>query len=148
MNSVLKRRLSPAMLVAVVALSLALGGSATAALVVTGSAVKDGSLTGKDVRNRSLGTRDLSPKAVGALRGQQGLAGSTGPQGLKGDPGPKGDQGPKGDTGPRGPSFAKLVRRPSGPGYVEQSKDYHHVLELRGPAGEERHHRQGGGAEQ
>jgi hypothetical protein len=125
MHNILKRRLSPAMVVALVALCSAFGGSATAALMVTGSAVKDGSLTGKDVRNRSLGTRDLSPKARGALRGQQGLAGPPGPQGPKGDAGPKGDQG---DAGPRGPSFAKVVRRPSGPEYVEQSKDLHHVV--------------------
>jgi hypothetical protein len=134
-KNILKRRLSPAMVVAVVALCSALGGSATAALVVTGSTVKDGSLTGKDVRNRSLGTRDLSANAVGALRGQQGPAGPPGLQGLKGDPGPKGDQGTKGDTGPRGPSFAKLVRRPSGPEYVEQSKDLHHVVSSAGLQG-------------
>jgi hypothetical protein len=135
MHSILKRRPSAAMVVAVVALCSALGGSATAALMVTGSSVKDGSLTGKDVRNRSLGTRDLNPKAVGALRGQRGPAGPAGLQGLKGDPGPKGDQGAKGDTGPRGPSFAKLVRRPSGPDYVEASKDFDHVVSSGGLQG-------------
>lgn len=57
----LPRRLSPAMVVALIALFVALGGTATAARVLlTGADIKDNSLTGADVKNGSLTPRDLS----------------------------------------------------------------------------------------
>ena len=49
---------SPAMLVALVALFVALGGSAYA-LTVTGKIVKNNSLTSKDVKNKSLLGKDF-----------------------------------------------------------------------------------------
>jgi hypothetical protein len=44
---------SPAMIVALVALFMALGGSAYA-LVITGKSIRNGTVTGKDLRNRSI----------------------------------------------------------------------------------------------
>ncbi len=44
---------SPAMIVALVALFMAMGGSAYA-LVITGKSIRNGSITGKDVKNRTL----------------------------------------------------------------------------------------------
>ncbi len=44
---------SPAMIVALVALFVAMGGSAYA-LVITGKSIRNGSITGKDIKNRSL----------------------------------------------------------------------------------------------
>ena len=44
---------SPAMIVALVALFMAMGGSAYA-LVITGKSIRNGSITGKDIKNRSL----------------------------------------------------------------------------------------------
>jgi Collagen triple helix repeat (20 copies) len=108
MRSIGKRRPSPAMAVAIVALLAGFSGSATAALVTTGKQIKDGTVTGKDVKNRTLGTKKLSTKAITSLKGQRGPAGPQGPkgeagvqgaQGLKGDTGAAGPQGPKGDTG-------------------------------------------------
>ena len=51
---------SPAMGVAMIALAVALGGTATAGgLLLTGADIKDNSLTGADVKNASLTARDF-----------------------------------------------------------------------------------------
>jgi hypothetical protein len=55
---------SPAMLVAVTALVMSLGGSAYA-LVITGKSIKNGTITTKDIRNRSLSGSDMRPDGVG-----------------------------------------------------------------------------------
>lgn len=87
MSKIMKRRPSPALVVAIVALFVAFSGTATAALVMTGKDIKNGTITGKDVKNRSLGTRDLSKKAVSSLKRhappgtEQGAAGPAGPAG-------------------------------------------------------------------
>jgi hypothetical protein len=80
--------------VATLALFLALGGGAYAAIKlpknsVTSVQVKNGSLTAKDFRK-------------GQLKGKTGPAGATGPQGAQGDRGPAGPQGPPGLTGDKG----------------------------------------------
>ena len=79
-------------MIASLALFIALGGSATAATLITGAKVKNGTITGKDiksssltgakVKNGSLGSSDLSTAAKSGLKGA------------------KGDQGPAGQTGP------------------------------------------------
>ncbi len=56
---------SPAMVVALIALFAALGGSAYAALVVTGKNVKNGSLTGVDFKKRSLHGSKLRVDSIG-----------------------------------------------------------------------------------
>jgi hypothetical protein len=99
------RRPSGATLVALLALFIALGSSATAAVLVTGRQVKDGSLTGADVKNRSLTAKDLRKGTIPAAK-----AGPVGPAGAKGDPGPKGDPGQPGPKGDTGPSAAEVVR--------------------------------------
>jgi len=54
------RRPSPAMIVALLALFIALGGTATAAgLLITGRQVKDESLTGRDIRNNTVKGADV-----------------------------------------------------------------------------------------
>jgi hypothetical protein len=50
--------------VSVLALFVALGGSATAALLVTGKNVKDGSLTGADIKNNSVASADVKDGAL------------------------------------------------------------------------------------
>ena len=55
---------SPAMVVAVVALIMSLGGSAYA-LVVTGKQIRNNTVTGKDVRNRSLTGREFRRDKLG-----------------------------------------------------------------------------------
>jgi hypothetical protein len=61
------RRPSPALVVAVLALSVALGGTSYAAITVTGAQVKDGSITTRDIRDRSLRTEDFARGAQPAL---------------------------------------------------------------------------------
>ena len=85
------RKPSPAMVVALAALFVALGGTGTAATLL---------VTSKQIKDRTIQLRDLSPQAVRALRGArgpQGVAGAEGP------PGPAGPQGPQGNQGPAGP---------------------------------------------
>jgi hypothetical protein len=63
MKRILRRRPSPALAVAAIALFVALGGSAYA-LTITGGNVVNGSLTGADVKNRSLTQSDLKGRAL------------------------------------------------------------------------------------
>lgn len=125
MRSTLKQKPSAAMVLALVALFVALGGSATAALVVTGQVIKNGTVTGDDLKDGTLGKKKLSKRALRALRGSTGPPGAQGPVGAQGDQGPKGDQGlqgQQGDTGPRGPALAKVFHRASGPFQVDPAE--------------------------
>jgi hypothetical protein len=63
MKRILRRRPSPALVVAAIALFAALGGSAYA-LSITGASVVNGSLTGADIKNRSLTQADLKGRAL------------------------------------------------------------------------------------
>ncbi len=55
---------SPAMIVAIVALVMSLGGSAYA-LVITGKSIRNNTVTGKDIRSHSLRGHDLRGDTVG-----------------------------------------------------------------------------------
>lgn len=82
--------------VATLALIVALGGTAYAAVRVTGRQVADGSLTGADVKKRSVPLNRLK----GALpAGATGAKGDTGAAGPKGDTGAAGAKGETGATG-------------------------------------------------
>ena len=77
----MRHRLSYANVVATLALFVALGGSATAAKLVTS----------RDIRDRTIQVRDLSAaarKALTARPGPAGPAGAPGSQGPAGPPGP------------------------------------------------------------
>jgi hypothetical protein len=78
--------LSPALVVSVLALVLALAGGATAATLITGAQIKNGSITGRDVKDKSLTAKDFK----GSLRGADGPQGATGPTGAPGQIGPAG----------------------------------------------------------
>jgi hypothetical protein len=104
MKSLLSHRPSPAMIVSIVALVLALGGTGYAA-----TSLPKNSVTTKQVVDRSLRANDFAPGQLPAGKqgpigpaGQQGPQGLQGPQGTKGDPGTKGDKGTTGDRGPQG----------------------------------------------
>jgi hypothetical protein len=58
-------RPSPALLVAIVALFMALGGTSYAALMITGKNVANSTLTGLDVKNKSLGWKEHKPNSLG-----------------------------------------------------------------------------------
>lgn len=104
---------SPALVVGLVALFVAMSGSAVAAttlLVHTGN-IANGAVTGKKIANGAVGINKLArpvrtalakagePK--GTVSGPQGPAGSQGPQGAMGP------QGPKGPTGFEGAFFSR-----------------------------------------
>jgi hypothetical protein len=93
------------MVVALTALVVALGGTATAATVVITSSkqIKDGAVTGADVKNSSLTGADVKNASLTAADFKGSI------QGAKGEPGAQGAQGPKGDQGARGPAGALNV---------------------------------------
>ena len=62
------KRPSAAGIVAVLALVLAMGGTATAAKLITGKDVANKSLTGKDVKGKSLGGGKLKLDALGGAQ--------------------------------------------------------------------------------
>jgi hypothetical protein len=109
-------RQSPAMIVAMLALFVALTGTAvaTTSALITGKQIKNSSITGADVKNKSLTARDFRGSVRGP-RGLRGLTGATGAPGAKGDKGDagatgaQGTKGDKGDTGDRGPSDAYVA---------------------------------------
>jgi hypothetical protein len=87
------RRPSPAMLVALLALFVALGGSSYAALQIPRGSVgtkqlKNGAVTSPKVKNNSLLVRDFKASQRSQLRGPQGAQGPQGPQGPQGQVGP------------------------------------------------------------
>ena len=112
MPSLIRRRPSPSMTVALLALVLALGGTSYAAVKLPKNSVgadqiKANAVTGAKIKDRSLFANDF---AAGQLpRGPQG---ATGAQGTKGE---TGAQGAKGETGAQGPAGLAhvIVRRRS-----------------------------------
>ena len=93
------RRLSPALVVSLVALFVALGGTGYSAV---SKLLPKNSVGTKQVINGSLGTVDLSKKARAALKGNRGPAGAAGAAGAAGPTGATGAAGPAGATGPAG----------------------------------------------
>ena len=113
-------RPSPAMIVALVALSSSLASGATAVTLLTGGDIANRSLTGKDlkpssvttkhVKNRSLVKRDFRKGHL--LLGQIGPVGPAGPEGPAGA---AGAEGPRGETGAQGEAGATGGTGPAGP---------------------------------
>ncbi|MFL5817895.1 MAG: hypothetical protein ACJ76L_09855 [Conexibacter sp.] len=110
-RSARRRRPSAGVVLAIVALFVALGGSSYAAVNVLPKA--------------SVGTPQLKPSAVNSKKVQDGSllvkdfkpgelpAGPQGPQGPQGDQGPQGPQGPSGPQGAPGISGFQIVDGPS-----------------------------------
>ena len=87
------RRPSPAMIVALLALCVALGGSAYAANQINGKNIRNGTITGKKLHDRTITSRQISRSTVRALKDRRGLRGPRGFKGSKGDKGPAGASG-------------------------------------------------------
>jgi hypothetical protein len=87
---------SPAIVLSMLALFVALAGTAVATTnaLITGRHIANGSITGLDVKNRSLTPLDFR----GSVRGPTGPRGTPGVQGVQGLPGAKGDKGDAGAT--------------------------------------------------
>ena len=88
---------TPAFVISVIALFVALGG---------GAALASGLISGQQIINHSIPEKKLTAKAVKTLRGQRVPAG---PQGATGATGPQGPEGTKGDTGPTGPQGPRAI---------------------------------------
>jgi hypothetical protein len=102
-SRILRRRPSPALVVACIALAVALGGTGYAAVRLAPESVgtaqlKDNAVVSSKVRNYTLVRADFRPGQV--PRGLRGL------RGLRGFTGHVGPVGPAGPTGPAGPAGA------------------------------------------
>jgi hypothetical protein len=104
-----------AVLVAVIALLLTLGGTAVAAKLITGNDVKDGSLTGKDVKNGSLNGKDVKDKSLTRKDFKGSVQGPAGPAGAQGQTGSAGAQGQAGSAGATGPAGLVALQYIEGP---------------------------------
>jgi len=82
---------SPALAISLIALFVALGGTAYASGLIPGSQIK----------NHSIPAKKLTKSAIKSLHGQRG---PIGPQG------PKGSTGAKGDTGLQGPGAISILK--------------------------------------
>ena len=91
--------------IAVLAILVVGGGTATAAKLITGQDIKNSSVTGQDIKNHSLGERDLSGAVRNKLNTTRAGSSAVGPAGPKGD---------KGDTGPQGAAAPANGGLPSG----------------------------------
>ena len=91
-RAIAARRPSASLVISVVALFVALGGTSYAALTITGKNVKNSSLTTKDIKDNSLTSADVRDRSLrlrdfrsGELsNGQRGPAGPAGPAGAAG----------------------------------------------------------------
>src|SRR4051794_30948907 len=77
----MRQRVTPSLILSVLALVLATAGGATASALITGAQIKNASLTGSDVKNGSLTAADFNRKALRRLRGPRGVAGAPGAPG-------------------------------------------------------------------
>jgi hypothetical protein len=106
----IRKRITPGLVVAVVALVAALGGTATAAkslFISKSSQIKNGAVTSADIKNGTVQQGDLgkslrSKLGLSSVAGQSGANGASGVNGANGNQGAKGDQGPQGPQGPAG----------------------------------------------
>jgi hypothetical protein len=103
-------RQSPAMVVAMVALFVALSGTAvaTTSALIGGNQIKNSSIAGIDIKNNSLTGADVKNKSLtaadfrGSIRGARGAAGTPGPPGAQGAQGIQGPPGPITSDAPAG----------------------------------------------
>jgi len=99
-----------ALVLSVVAIFMALGGSAYAAnkLIIHTGNIANGAVTNKKLADHSVGPLKFNHNATSYFKrlAKLGASGATGPQGPKGDPGPVGPTGKTGDTGAPGPAGA------------------------------------------
>lgn len=85
------RNLNSSTVISVIALFVAIGGTATAASgLINGKKIKPGTVTAKQIKNKTITTRKISPGTVKSLRGAKGPTGPAGPPGAAGPTGPDG----------------------------------------------------------
>jgi hypothetical protein len=92
------RRFTPAMVVAMIALAVALSGTAVAGTTKL--------ITGGQIANGTIKLADIHASAKSALKGKNGATGAQGPVGAQGAQGARGPVGPQGATGAKGDTGA------------------------------------------
>lgn len=118
MLRVTTRRPSPALVVSVIALVAATGGTGYAAAKLAKDSVgarevRSGAIASSELKDGGVRLKDLAADARPAAA-SRGATGPAGPQGAPGTPGPAGGQGPLGPRGERGPAGPLLDALPSG----------------------------------
>ncbi len=128
-------RATPSVILSVCALVVAMGGSATAAHVVTSADIKKSAVTSRHIKNKTIKVKDLAPATVKRLAGTAGPAGAVGPEGPAGAPGAPGAPGASGAPGATGISGYQMVSRSKTvQGFAMGSQGYGNVV-VRCPAG-------------
>lgn len=105
-QNAVKRHINPALIISIIALFVALGGSAYAGIQLSKNSVgtaqlKNGAVSTSKVKNGAI-TKGKLADSVKKSIGKEGPQGPQGPRGSQGDRGPQGDQGPQGNQGPAG----------------------------------------------
>jgi hypothetical protein len=109
----MKHRVTPSLVIAVIAVFLACAGGATAASkLITGKGIKDGSITGADLKGASIGPSKLSNGVVDDIQTAKERPMTAGPVG------PAGPMGPQGAQGPAGPSVVNKITRVTQAGVI------------------------------
>jgi len=93
------RRFTPAMVVAMIALGVALSGTAVAGTTKL--------ITGGQIANGTIKLTNLHSSVKTSLKGQHGATGAQGSAGAQGPVGPQGATGAKGESGAAGPAGAQ-----------------------------------------
>lgn len=121
MKDLLRRRPSPALVIAMIALFVALGSGAYAAIslprnsvgsaqirrhAVTAVKLAKNAVTSATIRDHTLLVKDFKAGQLAVQQGTPGPAGREGPEGPSGPEGPVGATGPRGATGATGPAGA------------------------------------------
>jgi hypothetical protein len=98
---------TPPIVLAGVAVSIALGGTAVAASgLVNAGDIATGAVAGRAIRNGAIQPKDLSTDTLALLEGGQGVSGAKGDPGSGGAPGSNGANGANGANGPNGANGA------------------------------------------
>jgi hypothetical protein len=87
-------RISPASLLALVALFVALGGVSYAAATIDGKSIQNNSIPGKKLKNKAITNKKVKPGTLAANRLTPAARASL--KGAQGQQGPQGPQGPAG----------------------------------------------------
>jgi hypothetical protein len=107
----MRKHLRPGTILGVIAIVLALVGTATASSLITGRNIAKGTITNRNIHKRTVSLNRLSPGVQKLIAGRSstsleppanGKDGAPGPAGPKGELGATGPQGPKGDKGDKG----------------------------------------------
>ena len=92
-------RVSPATVIASIALFASLGGVGYAAATIGSAQIKNNSVQGKDIKNGTIKSPDIAQGTRNALKGQTGAKGAAGANGTNGTNGANGANGAPGQKG-------------------------------------------------